>query len=477
MPPIKPLIYAELLSNIRQISILAFLDTPSDPATKAELSADGTRLTLHHAEQNIKLELPGQVVANSQLRGFPVGSLELSWRLPLAGDFQRADVDIAQTIEAPWSAKDMVIGEQVLECRRCSATIVEADQIKEWKDLPSEGWAEMMDFWHCHKPSDHENLSHGEEKQTDLASSKGYGANTKFTAQAGIGFVDHSSFLLAEDDCNLPAGGNEDLLYRLVADTNTQNQPLVAALLRQQSISFTLFFGLWVSISIGGFQTLAYQFAVSSSRSWKSRDYNKRHLSVKRTIHCENGWCLTTIGFSDPHNEGIRLFKWCLRMRTFENPAPTNLSGAVLEPSMASIISAQFLAIMNASCVSRLVLLPTPVTGKFDPIYPGLSIWIFNPSIRYTSAYFYRCRKTHVSTSGKPGILAMKILWKPCAHIRDPSADNDNESVEELEFPGAVLHEFQHYLEEVAKRFLPPSARKLQDWNVALLERYEQRQK
>ncbi|APA14526.1 hypothetical protein SS1G_06460 [Sclerotinia sclerotiorum 1980 UF-70] len=206
MPPIKPLIYAELLSNIRQISILAFLDTPSDSSTRAELLADGTILRLNHAEENIQLTLPGQVISNSKLREFPVDSFELSWRLPLAEDFQRADADISQTIEAPWSAKDMASGEQVLECRKCSATIVEAGRIKEWKDLPSEGWAEMMDFWHCHKPSDHADHNHGEE---NLASTKGYGANTKFTAQVGIGFVDHSTFLLAENDCNIPVGGNE----------------------------------------------------------------------------------------------------------------------------------------------------------------------------------------------------------------------------------------------------------------------------
>ncbi|KAA8573466.1 hypothetical protein EYC84_005051 [Monilinia fructicola] len=282
MPPIEPLIYAELLSNIRQISILAFLDTPSDSATKAELLGDGTLLKLHHAKQDFELK---------------TSSLELSWRLPLTGEGQRADVDIAQTIEAPWSSKDMVIGEQVLQCRKCSTTIVEADRIKEWRDLPSEGWAEMMDFWHCHKPSDHVNHSHEDEKQNNLASTKGYGANTKFTAQSGIGFVDHSSFLLAESDCNLPGGGNE----------------------------------------------------------------------IKRTISCENGSCLTPLGYSDPSNEGIRLFKWSLRMGAFENSLPSSLSDVDLAPSMASIISAQFLAIMNASCVSRLVLLPSPVTNECGP--------------------------------------------------------------------------------------------------------------
>ncbi|TEY68089.1 hypothetical protein BOTCAL_0123g00180 [Botryotinia calthae] len=398
MSPTKPLIYAELLSNIRQISILAFLDTPSDSSTRAELLADGTILKLSHAEQDIQLMLPGQVVSNSKLRDFPLGSLELSWRLPLAGDFQRADVDIAQTIEAPWSANDMVLGEQFFECRRCSTTIVESGLIKEWRDLPSEGWAEMMDFWHCHKPSDHADHNHENE---DLASTKGYGANTKFNAQPGIGFMDHSTFLLAETDCDLPQGGNE----------------------------------------------------------------------IKRTIKCET--CLATIGTSDPQNEGIRLFKWSLRMRTLEGSQLSNLSDSFLEPSMARIISAQFLGIMNSSCVSRLNILPlkSSTDSGIEGI-GGLSIWIFNPLIRYTTSYFHHRRLMRISeTPGKPGILAMKILSKPCAPTKDPSIND--ESVEELELPGEVINELKHDLEESAERYLPPSARKFQGWNISILDRHE----
>ncbi|KAF7922394.1 uncharacterized protein EAE97_011136 [Botrytis byssoidea] len=398
MPPTKPLIYAELLSNIRQISILAFLDTPSDSSTKAELLADGTILKLNHAKQDIRLTLPSQVVSNSPLREFPLGSLELSWRLPLAGDFQRADVDISQTIEAPWSAKDMVIGEQFFECRRCSTTIVEADRIKEWRDLPSEGWAEMMDFWHCHKPSDHADHSHENE---NLASTKGYGANTKFNAQPGIGFMDHSTLLLAKTDCALPQDGNE----------------------------------------------------------------------IKLPLKCE--LCSATIGISDPQNEGIRLFKWSLRMRTFAGSPLSNLSDKLLEPSMARILSAQLLGIMNSSCVSRVNILPLKNPTDVGLIeWGGLSIWIFNPSIRYTTSYFHHRRRMSISdTPGRPGILAMKILSKPFSLAKYPSTND--ESVEELELPGEVIHELEHYLEVGAMRYLPPSARKFQEWNVSFLDRHE----
>lgn len=191
---------------------------------------------------------------------------------------------------------------------------------------------------------------------------------------------------------------------------------------------------------------------------------------IKRPIKCENDLCQETIGYSDPQNEGIRLYKWGLRMGTLEDsPSSTPLRA---DPALQFdiILSAQFLAIMNASCVSRLRLLPYPVAhDDVGANYKGASIWIFNPSIRFTTSYFYHIRKQYVSTSGRPGILAMKILWKGCPPVREP----DDESEEVLELPGSLLWTFEKHLLKVSERHLPPSARKLQDWNVSLLERYE----
>jgi len=70
-----------------------------------------------------------------------------------------------------------------------------------WKDLPSENWAEMMDFWHCHKPTEHESHAGHSDEETATAN-KGYAANSKFTAQNKVGFVDLTTFLLDAKDCN-----------------------------------------------------------------------------------------------------------------------------------------------------------------------------------------------------------------------------------------------------------------------------------
>lgn len=104
-----------------------------------------------------------------------------------------------------------------VRCRGCRAALVAAGSVREWKDLPAEGWAEMMEFWHCHKPGEEHHHGHGHgvgqaegsgvtadrEAKADEASlaSRGYGAASTISAQKGVGFVDLTTFLFDEGDC------------------------------------------------------------------------------------------------------------------------------------------------------------------------------------------------------------------------------------------------------------------------------------
>jgi hypothetical protein len=201
--------YAELLSNIRQISVIVALKAPCDPATKVTISADGRVFILHLGEEKFTLNLPRQVAPNALFQKPVVGSKELSWRLPLTSQPSRSSIEDMQSIAAPWPAKALAKDTEFL-CRECGVVIVKSGSIKIWKDLPSENWAEMMDFWHCHKPdvpltgqngpSGHtHNGDHSHREHP--ASSKGYGANTKFSATSHTGFVDLTTFLLSDSDC------------------------------------------------------------------------------------------------------------------------------------------------------------------------------------------------------------------------------------------------------------------------------------
>lgn len=199
----RPLIYAELLSNIRQISVIAALDTPCDASTNVELSANGQEVILHHHGRKTSLNLPGQVAPNSQLQKPVLGGQELSWRLPLAGPLMRPNTEGAVSNEAPWPARNLKEDTE-FRCRSCEALFLRKGTVRSWKDLPSENWAEMMDFWHCHKPDIPETNKNGHAgySHEDHNANRGYGANAKFTARSGVGFVDLTTFLVAESDCS-----------------------------------------------------------------------------------------------------------------------------------------------------------------------------------------------------------------------------------------------------------------------------------
>jgi hypothetical protein len=189
------LIYAELLSNIRQVSIAASLPSPPKHNTVAKLLDHGRRLCIEHDGMSEVLELPGTVLDKAVLQVPQTASHDLTWRLPLSPTGAQLPHFSPETQSVPWAALDIEHGSPIC-CRKCSSIIIPKDTIQCWKDLPSENWAEMMEFWHCHKP-----LDHGEHQEEALAS-KGYGANTAIKAQLGTGFVDITSFMFEETDCH-----------------------------------------------------------------------------------------------------------------------------------------------------------------------------------------------------------------------------------------------------------------------------------
>ncbi|KFY49151.1 hypothetical protein V495_00693 [Pseudogymnoascus sp. VKM F-4514 (FW-929)] len=195
MSPSAPLIYAELLPNIRQISVLAALPTPSNSTTSVSLSSDRAVLTLVHNGATASLQLPG-AIAPSYTPTQPHPNLaQLSWRIPL--ETSSSQPRAAPSLPAPWSAGTLSPTTS-FTCRECGQAILPPGIVTSWRDLPSENWAEMMEFWHCHKPDVPVGEKGDEEGDNTM---KGYGANTRMMAQRGVGKVDLTYFLLDGGDC------------------------------------------------------------------------------------------------------------------------------------------------------------------------------------------------------------------------------------------------------------------------------------
>ena len=195
-------LYAEHLLNINTLSIQASLDTASDSGTSAALSNDGKSLVVSHERERTSTELPTYISpGQADSIKFPIlsgQSTELSFRIPLdakaqngTGTLRKEDSDHGNLV--PLSAAALTSRTEIY-CSQCSSVVVERGRIQIWKDMPSQGWAEMMEFWHCHKP--HEPHRHEEGEMQ-----KGYAAGSKLAVEPGIGLVDTGDFIFAPEDC------------------------------------------------------------------------------------------------------------------------------------------------------------------------------------------------------------------------------------------------------------------------------------
>ncbi|KAJ8104581.1 hypothetical protein OPT61_g10681 [Boeremia exigua] len=133
------------------------------------------------------MELPAQPPSKELTLRLQLEEQDDSDVLGLMAEVRKANV-------VPWDG--VALGKQEgveARCKNCEGVVLQRDAVREWKDLPNENWAEMMDFWHCHKPD--------EQQAHDVGGQKGYAAGNQLKAAQGVGFVDLTGFLFKEQDC------------------------------------------------------------------------------------------------------------------------------------------------------------------------------------------------------------------------------------------------------------------------------------
>jgi len=196
MAPIH--LYAELLNNIRAVTIVASLETEQNEETRIELSQDGQVIHVTHEGETASLSLPTRMIGGgtAAITLPPVPSRDITLRLQLE-EKEPGLLMLHSNSEnvLPWSA---ITVNNNIECRHCGSHLLKPSSVKEWKDLPREDWAEMMEFWHCHKPHEKESKESKTERQ------QGYAAHESLCALPGVGLVGPTHFVLsAEDSTNI----------------------------------------------------------------------------------------------------------------------------------------------------------------------------------------------------------------------------------------------------------------------------------
>ncbi|KAM7193494.1 Ubiquitin-conjugating enzyme E2-binding protein [Naviculisporaceae sp. PSN 640] len=431
----KSIIYAELLPNIGRISLAVSLKPPNaDASTRVAVNADGVTVELRHHGEIQTLRLPAKVSLGGTI--LPIqkqGSGVLSWPLPLhsSGSFHSRQQNITGDGILAWSATDLKVGSEV-SCRPCGQVIVRNGSIVAWKDLPSENWAEMMEFWHCHKP-DHPHHHHdyaqssrsndtetspkplvnGDGGKADDASlaSRGYGASSIISAQKGIGFVDLTTLLFAESDC---AG----ITYSLTTPEHG-----------------------------------------STSRQECSKPDSPQVKSLN--VFCSS--CRAQVGFYNFRTAAVTLLKWQVLCES--------ISG--VKPGLSQSLAATLLSTKARSGSSKSLIMPIPETVPDTPENAStgadtgsvIHVWVFNPNIVYSSS---AAAATNTQDQGTP---AIKLLYRL---IPIEEAERMLETVtcdsQEINMPWAALGEVRRLLDK-SNLLLPGPERVFKEWKVALLSK------
>ncbi len=77
-------LYAEFLSNIRQVTLYASLESYNNNETKVQLSSDRKSISLSHDGETASILLPNEIAGNAQLTIPTHRAIDLSFRLQVA---------------------------------------------------------------------------------------------------------------------------------------------------------------------------------------------------------------------------------------------------------------------------------------------------------------------------------------------------------------------------------------------------------
>ena len=192
MPSIE--LYAELLLNIRQVTLFTNLPSAANESTIIDLSTDRRYVSVLHDGAKAIVELPCPVVDTPKLK-LPLPRVkELSLRFPVDEGHPVGIEGTDPRDESAIPSVPLLNPQTQIACRSCKNIIVNGS-VSSWKDLPNESWAEMMDFWHCHKPH-----VPAADEVSSRVSTKGYSSSSALKPWPGVALVDSWHLLLDSSD-------------------------------------------------------------------------------------------------------------------------------------------------------------------------------------------------------------------------------------------------------------------------------------
>ena len=186
-------LYAEFLLNIRQVTLYATLHNERDEASKAYVSSDRKSISVTHDNETSTIVYPSGISGKATVH-IPIARGKIvSLRFETIEDGSSHGDGMKVANDSPWPASFLGADTRIA-CRACRSLIVQSSG-REWQDLPRSDWAEMLDFWYCHRP--HVRDSNCEDARLGRSRNSMEGPSLRH----GLGFVDLCHLLVPEEEC------------------------------------------------------------------------------------------------------------------------------------------------------------------------------------------------------------------------------------------------------------------------------------
>lgn len=167
--------------------------------------------------------------------------------------------------------------------------------------------------------------------------------------------------------------------------------------------------------------------------------------------------CSSTVGIEENKLDGWRLWKWSIHV--LPSPSPT----FTIFYSIQKWISARLLYLIENTGLRKYHIHPPPESAELPIPTPSVLIWVFTPDLLFSSSTPSPLRNDPTRSMK---VFYKKQTWQPLQPGEPESATE-----EDVEFPKDLYDELDRALVQ-SQRLLPPTTRKFQGWDVALLERF-----
>lgn len=143
--------FVEYLPRLKTTTVQ--IEIPREKVQSVEIKNDSILIN-----SNLTIKLPNEVKAaqtSPTITAATSGATSLRIRDNQVGFLANDSVESLLQDQYQWNVDNIQkyhMGDAV-KCSNCGCLVIDLKQVKKLLPMPSELWYEMLDFWHCHKPT------------------------------------------------------------------------------------------------------------------------------------------------------------------------------------------------------------------------------------------------------------------------------------------------------------------------------------